>query len=250
MGLRDYLEVSWALVSYEFRGLFRRRVEFLLSPMLSWAIAMLITPLGLSLYGSSIGLEKVVVTGMIIQGTITGAAIAPFYFLVEISLESVDKLMQVPLPRWVVLLYRLLVSATAGLFVSLFVWLLALPYLGFSLASLLSVVLASYVASLGIFGLVSLAGYKVKNIQRLSIVATLSSAVLSYLSPLYFPLEVLPGHLRVAVMLNPPSLAVELVRRAIISGVLDAGTFALMLLVNLAWFLAGFVAMMNKLDNR
>jgi ABC-type polysaccharide/polyol phosphate export permease len=248
--MRDYLEISSALLSYEFRGLFKRRIEFLLSPMLSWAIAMLITPLGLALYGSSIGLEKVVVTGMIIEGTISGAAIAPFYFLAEMSLETVDKLMQVPLPRWIVLLYRLLVSATVGLIVSAFIWLLALPYLGFSLISLLSVVLASYVASLGIFGLVSLVGYRVKNIQRLSIAATLSSAVLAYLSPLYFPLEVLPEHLRVAVMLNPPSLAIELVRKAIFTAMLDANTFVLMLAVNLAWFLAGFLAIMKKLDKR
>lgn len=250
MDVRDYLRISSALLVYEFRGLFRRRSELLLSPMLSWAIAMVITPLGLALYGSSIGLEKVVVTGMIIGGTISGATVAAIYFLAETSLEALDRVLQVPLPLWVVLLYRFLVSATGGLVVSAFVWLLALPYLGFSPVSLFSVLLASYVASLGIIGVVSLAGYKVKSLQKLSIATSLASATLTYLSPLYFPLDVLPVHIKVAVMLNPPSLAVELVRKAVISATLSTGLVASMLAVNLTWFSAGLLALMRRVDSR
>ncbi|MCC6005849.1 MAG: ABC transporter permease [Thermofilum sp.] len=250
MDVRDYLRISSALLAYELRGLFRRRVELILSPMLSWAIAMVITPLGLTLYGSSIGLEKVVITGMIIEGAISGAAVATLYFLGEMSFEAIDRVLQVPLPLWAALLCRSLVSATGGLMVSAFIWLLSLPYLGFSPESLSAVVLASYVASLGIIGVVSLAGYWVRSIQKLSIAASFASAALTYLSPLYFPLDALPMHIRVIMILNPPSLAIELVRKAVVSAALRMDTAALMLAVNLVWFFLGLLALLKKAERR
>ncbi|MEM1610867.1 MAG: ABC transporter permease [Sulfolobales archaeon] len=243
-------EIFAYLAINELLGIYSRRLEMIISPAISMALAMTLTPLGLILYGSSIELHKVVISGFVVTGMVMGTSISTAYYLVEASLEAIERLLQIPLPRWAVLLARSMSSAVAGIPVPIMVLALAIPYIGFSLISMAAVIIASLVIPLGVIGVASLIGYLVKNLPRLSIAISLSSSALTYLSPLYYPLDVLPNIIRILVMANPASLGVELIRRSIIQGILDINLIPPLLLVNLAWFLTGMAAMLRKIDKR
>jgi ABC-type polysaccharide/polyol phosphate export permease len=148
------------------------------------------------------------------------------------------------------LLARSISSTVAGMPIPIMVLVLAIPYTGFSLVSTIAVIIASLIIPLGVIGVASIIGYFVKNLPRLSIAISLSSSALTYLSPLYYPLDVLPNTIRILVMVNPASLGVELIRRSIVQGILDINLIPHLLLVNLAWFLAGMAAMLRKIEKR
>jgi len=235
---------------YELITIYRRRFELVLTPIITIAMAMAITPMGLSLYGSSIELHKVVISGIAIAGTIAGSAASSSYYMVEASLEAFEKLLQVPAPRWAILAARSISASTIGIPITVVAITLASPYIGFSILSLAAAALASYMLSLGVIGVVSTAGYFVKNLQRLSLAVSIASSALSQMSPLYYPLDVLPGHIRLLVMLNPASLAVELLRRSILLGSIDLGLLPELALINTAWLSTGFYAMLKKIERR
>jgi ABC-type polysaccharide/polyol phosphate export permease len=148
------------------------------------------------------------------------------------------------------LLARSISSTVAGMSIPIMVLVLAIPYTGFSLVSTIAVIIASLIIPLGVIGVASIIGYFVKNLPRLSIAISLSSSALTYLSPLYYPLDVLPNTIRILVMVNPASLGVELIRRSIVQGILDINLIPHLLLINLAWFLAGMTAMLRKIEKR
>ncbi len=244
------LEIFAYLAINELLGIYRRRLEMIISPAISMVLVMMLTPLGLLLYGSSIELHKVVISGFIVIGIIMGASISTAYYMVEASLEAVERLLQIPLPRWAILLTRSISSTVAGVLVPITALVLAIPYTGFSLISTAAVIIASLIIPLGVIGVASMIGYFVKNLPRLSIAISLSSSALTYLSPLYYPLDVLPNIIRILVMVNPASLGVELIRRSIVQGILDINLIPPLLLINLVWFLAGMTAMLRKIEKR
>ncbi len=243
-------EIFAYLAINELLGIYRRRLELIVSPAISMVLAMALTPLGLMLYGSSIELHKVVISGFVVAGMIMGSSVSTAYYMLEASLEAIERLLQIPLPRWAMLLARSISSTIAGMPIPIMVLILAIPYIGFSLISIAAVAIASIIIPLGVIGVASMIGNFVKNLPRLSIAISLSSSALTYLSPLYYPLDVLPNIIRVLVIVNPSSLGVELIRRSIVQGILDISLIPPLLLVNISWFLAGMTAMLRKIEKR
>lgn len=243
-------EIFAYLAINELLGIYRRRLEMIISPAISMTLAMTLTPLGLALYGSSIELHKVVISGFIVTGMIMGSSVSTAYYMLGASLEAIERLLQMPLSRWAMLLARSISSTVAGMPIPIMVLVLAIPYTGFSLVSTIAVIMASLIIPLGVIGVASIIGYFVKNLPRLSIAISLSSSALTYLSPLYYQLDVLPNTIRILVMVNPASLGVELIRRSIVQGILDINLIPPLLLINLAWFLAGMTTMLRKIEKR
>jgi hypothetical protein len=87
-------EIFAYLAINELLGIYRRRLEMIISPAISMTLAMTLTPLGLALYGSSIELHKVVISGFIVTGMIMGSSVSTAYYMLEASLETIERLLQ------------------------------------------------------------------------------------------------------------------------------------------------------------
>jgi len=104
-------------------------------------------------------------------------------------------------------------------------------------------VAVGYLGSLGAYGYSSALGALIHRrslLQRLAL-QLLSSTLLS-LTPVYFPLAVLPAQLRLASLLNPSTWAIEAARGVIERGALEPASLLGLLACSLAWFAAGLLS--------
>jgi len=250
MRFRDFIEIAIAAFLHELENLLRRRTELILIPIVSMTIAMVITPVGLTAYGGSIDLHRVVIPSFIMLSVISGSVASAAYFVVELSLESIDRLLQVPWPRTLLFCLKAISASIAGVIAATAILLISTFYIGISTAVVASTVTSAFIASLGVIGATLTISYPVKNIQRLSLAVSLASSVLTYLSPLYYPLDVLPLILRTLIMFNPPTLAIELLREAVLKAKIDIEVLTLLILINVAWLSTGIMLFISKISKR
>ncbi len=127
----------------------------------------------------------------------------------------------------VIQIVTLVSTALASLYIELDIYAIAL------------ILLTSTITALGIIGLTLFIGGFVSDISKISLVISTLSASLMYLSPIYYPLEVLPQALAYMIMINPLTPGIQLLRNAIINNLLNIELTLYMLSINFTWLILG-----------
>ncbi len=238
------------LTAYNVKHILTTRKEFILVPLVSTIASMLIVPYGLSRFTSSIAVGAVVAMGLLVTSIFLPSTITALYTIIELGIGLLDKYLTLPIPRHQVVLARFLASALLGL-INVTVALILASIYGVHITPLgaLAVYLMSIVLSLGVTGVVLFLSARNLDVQRASLMASIVNIILLNLSPLYFPLSVMPPALQVIMLINPASGVVEALRAIILGrGWCSVPTLILVSLVlNLAWFSAGVKVFVGRL---
>lgn len=237
-----------AVYAHTLTRLLKRRSEVIAAPTLSVILEFALLPYGLMLYGGALQFHVVVVTALVATSTLSAALAAAVLHVVELRLGLLDQILQVPLPRYIVLIARALAAVTAALPPAVLSVLLSWAYVPVTVTFVAVSLVASILAGLSLVGLASLVGSLSKDISRASFAVSLASSALTLLSPVYFPLSVLPRWLAALMLFNPLTPAIELARSVALSGALDVTSAVALPVSSVVWLTAGIVALKRRIE--
>ncbi len=238
------------LTLYSLKSILYSRRELLLVPMVSALVSVVLVPYGLSRYVGEHGIAAVASTGLVIGAIVAPSVIVAFYTVAELSLGSLERLLVLPVPRYTVILSRLLASSIANLAPLTMAIALAAGLHGLQLrvGAMPLVYVASMAAAMGVSGLALLIIGPLKSIHQISIVVSVLGVILTNLSPLLFPLAVLPTWAKVAVALNPLTGAVVISRSALLGSEADPLIALSMITISISWLLVGMLVISRRME--
>ncbi len=232
--------------------------EVILLPLLSGLLIVVVVPTGLrSFLGfTHTDLAGVMVTGLLASTLVTPSIITAFYTSIEASLEAIERYLLIPLPRYLVILSRVAVTGIlASLCIVPLYVLVSVQGLSFGVITLLPLVyLASLATVMGVAGMALVFTQLAESIQSKSVIISMVGIVVSQVSPLLFPLAVLPPHLQLVMLVNPVTPSVELLRTLMqpgYSAVFSPAQLALLLLGDaVSWLALGLYLLELRIAGR
>ncbi len=168
---------------------------------------------------------------------------------IEFSTTSVLFYKSLPIRESEIILASILSAALTTIPIPTLCLLIAsLMGLKVDVSSFLLMVISLYIAATGVLGFILVFSSLVKNIVRLSIIASFLASILTYISPIYYPLNVFPLPVQVIMCLNPLTLHIKFTRQLVIFGELDYLCIIYLSSVSSFWFLLGYALLKRKME--
>ncbi len=233
MPLRELLIVA----GYE-AGSAARRWELWLPYMFSATLGLFMVSLGFDAFGGQ-GAQRFFVLGWIPFSTVTAASLGTITVVLGLSHQPLRYWLSLPLSVRQVVAVKLVMGVTMGLIVAAATLAFSVVWILRSMALLNSVTaLVLILLTLATSGLLAALSILVRDITKMSILTILISSVLQYVSSVYVPMESLAPWVRALVLVNPVTLASEVLRIGATSLLAALGAEALLLFVAGVYVLA------------
>ncbi len=238
------------LITYNFKIILYSRREFIITPLVIAVVSVTIIPYGLFRYVGKSDIAVVVSTGLILGAILLPSMIAALYSVMEITLGSFEKYLLLPVPRYIVVLARMISMTTFNMITVTIALALAAVLHGLELT--IQVALAAYFSSAaltaGITGITLIFAGNAASLERASLTVSVLSILLANASPILFPLDALPLWAQALLLLNPATSAIEVLRSAALEGWPDPLMSATLLVFNSAWMVVGLKTLIMRLE--
>ncbi|GEM89189.1 ABC transporter permease [Oceanithermus desulfurans] len=189
-----------------------RRWELWLPYMFSATLGLFMVSLGFGAFGGKAA-QRFFVLGWVPFSTVTAASLGTITVVLGLSHQPLRYWLSLPLSVRQVVAVKLVMGVTMGLIVAAATLAFSVVWILRSLALLNSVTaLVLFLLTVATSGLLAALSILVRDITKMSILTILISSILQYLSSVYVPMDSLDPWLRALLLVNPVTLASEVLR--------------------------------------
>ncbi|MBB6029173.1 ABC-type polysaccharide/polyol phosphate export permease [Oceanithermus desulfurans] len=168
--------------------------------------------LGFGAFGGKAA-QRFFVLGWVPFSTVTAASLGTITVVLGLSHQPLRYWLSLPLSVRQVVAVKLVMGVTMGLIVAAATLAFSVVWILRSLALLNSVTaLVLFLLTVATSGLLAALSILVRDITKMSILTILISSILQYLSSVYVPMDSLDPWLRALLLVNPVTLASEVLR--------------------------------------